>query len=129
MATTSTGYYTKVGRQCHVFAKVTVNIQDSNLIGGTLKFPIPFQPAISCADNAISRVLMETDSTHFLNTSQAIFLDDSKDMIVSHAGSQDQWVVLQILNADYQRSSIITAGNCAVGVTAVFLDFTYRTAA
>ena len=99
------------------------------MIGGTLKFPLPFQPAISCADNAIARVLMETDSTHFLNQSQAIFLDDSKDMIVSHAGSQDQWVVLQVLNADYQRSSVITAGNCAVGVTAVFFDFTYRTAA
>jgi len=129
MSTTSTGYYTKIGRTCHVHAKVTVNIIDAALIGGTLKFPLPFQPAISCADNAIARVLMETDSTHFLNQSQAIFLDDSKDMIVSHAGSQDQWVVLQVLNADYQRSSVITAGNCAVGSTAVFLDFTYRTAA
>ena len=128
MTTTSTGYYTKIGRSCHVHAKVTVNIQDAALIGGVLKFPLPFQPAISCADNAICRVLMETDSTHFLNQTQAIYLDDNKDMIVSHAGSQDQWVVLQVLNADYQRSSIITAGNCAVGVTAVFFDFTYRTA-
>ena len=129
MTTTSTGYYTKVGRMCHVHAKVTVNITDAALIGGTLKFPIPFQPALSCADNTICRVNMDTDSTHFLNQAQAIFLDDSKDMVISHAGSQDLWVVLQILNADYQRSSVITAGNCAVGSTAVFLDFTYRTAA
>ena len=129
MTTTSTGYYTKVGRMCHVHAKVTVNITDAALIGGTLKFPIPFQPALSCADNTICRVNMDTDSTHFLNQAQAIFLDDSKDMVISHAGSQDLWVVLQILNADYQRSSVITAGNCAVGSTAVFLDFTYRTSA
>tara|TARA_B100001996_G_scaffold57672_1_gene40968 strand:- start:56 stop:3199 length:3144 start_codon:yes stop_codon:yes gene_type:complete len=127
MTTTSTGYYTKIGRSCHIHAKVTVNIQDAALIGGVLKFPLPFQPAISCADSAICRVLMETDSTHFLNQTQAIYLDDNKDMIVSHAGSQDQWVVLQVLNADYQRSSVITAGNCAVGTTAVFFDFTYRT--
>tara|TARA_B100001250_G_scaffold174574_1_gene150112 strand:+ start:5215 stop:8358 length:3144 start_codon:yes stop_codon:yes gene_type:complete len=129
MTTTSTGYYTKVGRLCHVHAKVTVNITDAALIGGTLKLPIPFQPALSCSDNTICRVNMETDSTHFLNQSQAIFLDDSKDMVISHAGSQDLWVVLQILNADYQRSSVITAGNCAVGSTAVYLDFTYRTSA
>ncbi len=129
MTTTSTGYYTKVGRLCHVHAKVTVNITDAALIGGTLKLPIPFAPALSCSDNTICRVNMETDSTHFLNQSQAIFLDDSKDMVISHAGSQDLWVVLQILNADYQRSSVITAGNCAVGSTAVYLDFTYRTSA
>ena len=50
-------------------------------------------------------------------------------MLVAHAGSQQQWMVLQILNADYKRSSIITAGNCAIGTAAVFLDFTYRASA
>ena len=129
MTTTSTGYYTKIGRLVHVCAKVTVNIQDSSLIGGVLKFPIPFQPALSCSDNVVQRVQMDTSATHFLNTGQAIFLDDSKDMLVAHAGSQQQWMVLQILNADYKRSSIITAGNCAIGTAAVFLDFTYRASA
>ena len=126
MTTTSTGYYTKVGRMVHVHAKVTVNIQDASLIGGVLKFPIPFQPALSHSDAPVQTVVMDTSSTHFLNTSQAIFLDDSKDMVVSHAGSQDQWMVLQIRNADYKRSSVITAGNCAIGTAALFLDFTYR---
>ena len=129
MTTTSTGYYTKVGRMVHVCAKVTVNIQDASLIGGILKFPIPFQPALSCSDNVVQRVNMDTSATHFLNTGQAIFLDDSKDMVVSHAGSQQQWMVLQVLNADYQRGSIITAGNCAIGTGAVYLDFTYRASA
>ena len=129
MTTTSTGYYTKIGRLVHVTAKVTVNIQDASLIGGILKFPIPFQPALSCSDNVVQRVNMDTSATHFLNTGQAIFLDDSKDMVVAHAGSQQQWMVLQILNADYQRGSTITAGNCAIGTGAVYLDFTYRAAA
>ena len=110
----------------HVHAKVTVNIQDASLIGGVLKFPIPFQPALSHSDAPAQVVVMDTSSTHFLNTGQAIFLDDSKDMVVSHAGSQNQWMVLQIRNADYKRSSVITAGNCAIGVAALFLDFTYR---
>ena len=126
MTTTSTGYYTKVGRMVHIHAKVTVNIQDASLIGGTLKFPIPFEPSLSHSDAPAQVVVMDTSSTHFLNTGQAIFLDDSKDMVVSHAGSQDQWMVLQIRNADYKRSSIITAGNCAIGTAALFLDFTYR---
>ena len=126
MTTTSTGYYTKVGRMVHVHAKVTVNIQDATLIGGVLKFPIPFQPALSHSDAPVQTVVMDTSSTHFLNTGQAIFLDDSKDMVVSHAGSQNQWMVLQIRNADYKRSSVITAGNCAIGVAALYLDFTYR---
>ena len=126
MTTTSTGYYTKVGRMVHVHAKVTVNIQDSSLIGGVLKFPIPFQPALSHSDAPVQTVVMDTSATHFLNTGQAIFLDDSKDMVVSHAGSQNQWMVLQIRNADYKRSSIITAGNCAIGTAAIYLDFTYR---
>ena len=126
MTTTSTGYYTKVGRMVHVHAKVTVNIQDASLIGGVLKFPIPFQPALSHSDAPVQTVVMDTSSTHFLNTGQAIFLDDSKDMVVSHAGSQNQWMVLQIRNADYKRSSVITAGNCAIGTAALFLDFTYR---
>ena len=129
MTTTSTGYYTKIGRLVHVTAKVTVNIQDASLIGGILKFPIPFQPALSGSDNVVQRVNMDTSATHFLNTGQAIFLDDSKDMVVAHAGSQQQWMVLQILNADYQRGSTITAGNCAIGTGAVYLDFTYRAAA
>ena len=129
MTTTSTGYYTKIGRLVHVTAKVTVNIQDASLIGGILKFPIPFQPALSASDNVVQRVNMDTSATHFLNTGQAIFLDDSKDMVVAHAGSQQQWMVLQILNADYQRGSTITAGNCAIGTGAVYLDFTYRAAA
>ena len=126
MTTTSTGYYTKVGRMVHVHAKVTVNIQDASLIGGVLKFPIPFQPALSHSDAPVQSVVMDTSSTHFLNTGQAIFLDDSKDMVVAHAGSQNQWMVLQIRNADYKRSSVITAGNCAIGTAALFLDFTYR---
>ena len=126
MTTTSTGYYTKVGRMVHIHAKVTVNIQDASLIGGTLKFPIPFEPALSHSDAPAQVVVMDTSSTHFLNTGQAIFLDDSKDMVVSHAGSQAQHMVLQIRNADYKRSSIITAGNCAIGTAALFLDFTYR---
>ena len=126
MTTTSTGYYTKVGRMVHIHAKVTVNIQDASLIGGVLKFPIPFQPALSCSDAPVQTVVLDTSSTHFLNTGQAIFLDDSKDMVVSHAGGQDQWMVLQIRNADYKRSSIITAGNCAIGTAALYLDFTYR---
>ena len=129
MTTTSTGYYTKIGRLVHVTAKVTVNIQDASLIGGILQFPIPFQPALSASDNVVQRVNMDTSATHFLNTGQAIFLDDSKDMVVAHAGSQQQWMVLQILNADYQRGSTITAGNCAIGTGAVYLDFTYRAAA
>ena len=129
MTTTSTGYYTKIGRLVHVTAKVTVNIQDASLIGGILKFPIPFQPALSASDNVVQRVNMDSSATHFLNTGQAIFLDDSKDMVVAHAGSQQQWMVLQILNADYQRGSTITAGNCAIGTGAVYLDFTYRAAA
>ena len=129
MTTTSTGYYTKIGRLVHVTAKVTVNIQDASLIGGILKLPIPFQPALSASDNVVQRVNMDTSATHFLNTGQAIFLDDSKDMVVAHAGSQQQWMVLQILNADYQRGSTITAGNCAIGTGAVYLDFTYRAAA
>jgi len=129
MITTSTGYYTKVGRLVHIHAKVTVNIQDSSLIGGVLKFPIPFQPALSCSDSPAQVVVMDASSTHFLNTGQAIFLDDSKDMVVSHAGGQDQWMVLQIRNADYKRSSIITAGNCAIGTAALYLDFTYRASA
>ena len=129
MITTSTGYYTKVGRLVHIHAKVTVNIQDSSLIGGVLKFPIPFQPALSCSDAPAQVVVMDASSTHFLNTGQAIFLDDSKDMVVSHAGGQDQWMVLQIRNADYKRSSIITAGNCAIGTAALYLDFTYRASA
>ena len=128
MTTTSTGYYTKVGRMVHVHAKVTVNIQDASLIGGVLKFPIPFQPALSHSDAPVQTVVMDTSSTHFLNTGQAIFLDDSKDMVVAHAGSQNQWMVLQIRNADYKRSSVITAGNCAIGTAALFLDFTYRAA-
>ena len=126
MTTTSTGYYTKVGRMVHIHAKVTVNIQDASLIGGVLKFPIPFQPALSHSDSPAQVVVMDTSSTHFLNTGQAIFLDDSKDMVVAHAGSQNQWMVLQIRNADYKRSSVITAGNCAIGSAALFLDFTYR---
>jgi len=129
MTTTSTGYYTKIGRLVHVTAKVTVNIQDASLIGGILKLPIPFQPALSASDNVVQRVNMDTSATHFLNTGQAIFLDDSKDMVVAHAGSQQQWMVLQILNADYQRGSTITAGNCAIGTGAIYLDFTYRAAA
>ena len=128
MTTTSTGYYTKVGRMVHVHAKVTVNIQDASLIGGVLKFPIPFQPAISVSDAPVGRVFMDTSSTHFLNTGQAIFMDDSKDMLLAHAGSQAQHMVLQIINADYKRASIITAGNCAIGSAAVYLDFTYRAA-
>ena len=126
MSTNSTGYYTKVGRMVHVHAKMIVNIIDNTLIGGELRFPLPFEPAISCADNAIMRVIMENDSGHFLNTAQTQFLDDSRDMIVSHKGSQDQWVVLQGLNADYQRGSIITSSNCAIGLGTIFLDFTYR---
>ena len=126
MSTNSTGYYTKVGRMVHVHAKMIVNIIDNTLIGGELRFPLPFEPAISCADNAIMRVIMENDSGHFLNTGQTQFLDDSRDMIISHKGSQDQWVVLQGLNADYQRGSIITSSNCAIGLGTIFLDFTYR---
>ena len=95
-------------------------------MGGVLKFPIPLLPAISHSDAAVQAVVMATSSTHFLNRGQAIFLDDSKDMVVSHAGGQDQWMVLQVRNADYKRASVITAGNCAIGTAALFLDFTYR---
>ena len=126
MSTNSTGYYTKVGRMVHVHAKMIVNIIDNTLIGGELRFPLPFEPAISCGDNAIMRVIMENDAGHFLNTGQTQFLDDSRDMIVSHKGSQDQWVVLQGMNADYQRGSIVTSSNCAIGLGTIFLDFTYR---
>jgi len=129
MSNTSTGYYTKVGRMVHVYAKMVVNILDNSLIGGELRFPLPFEPDVSCSDNAVQRVIMENDSGHFLNTAQAIFLDDSRDMIVTHAGSQNQYVFLQGLNADYQRGSLISSSNCAIGLGTVFVDFTYRTSA
>lgn len=129
MSNTSTGYYTKVGRMVHVYAKMVVNILDNSLIGGELRFPLPFQPSVSCSDNAVQRVIMENDSGHFLNTAQAIFLDDSRDMIITHAGSQNQYVLLQGLNADYQRGSLISSSNCAIGLGTVFIDFTYRAAA